>query len=192
MALLDQKIENAPDEHMNVLHADITKIITNLDLQNRKIARLASLMCRDNHAPILCSVSALGMTADMIEAHATDLCNKAELLRIRNSQARADPLVSDNVAIYTLCIYSVAVRLNPAAGTADCKQFILYAIIRGLAVHETAMDPLNRLIQELIANLQKEDTFVRGKQEVIQKRFEDGKTRKPSLWHVDGNGLLRH
>ena len=120
------------------------------------------------------------MTANMIDAHTINSCNKAELLRIRNSQAKADPLVSDSTVTYTPCIRSIANRLNPAAETADCKQFVLYAIIRGLAVHETAMDPPNQPIQELIANLQKEDIFVRGKQKAIQKRFEDSKTGKPS------------
>ena len=71
--------------------------------------------------------------------------------------------MSDSTVIYTLCIRSVADRLNPAAGTADCKQFVLYAIIRDLTVHKTAMNPSSQSIQELIADLQKEDTFVRGK-----------------------------
>ena len=72
-------------------------------------------------------------------------------------------MVSDSTVTYTLCIRSIADRLNPAAGTADYKQFILYTIIRGLAMHKTAMNPPNQLIQKLIADLQKEDIFIRGK-----------------------------
>ena len=85
LALLGLKIENASDKYMNVLHSGIARIITNLDLRNRKVARLASLMCRDNNAPVWCSVAVLGMTANMIDAHTINSCNKAKLLRIRNS-----------------------------------------------------------------------------------------------------------
>ena len=54
--------------------------------------------------------------------------------------------MSDNTVIYTLYIRSVVNRLNPAAGTANCKQFIPYAIIRDLAVHKIAMDLSSQLI----------------------------------------------
>ena len=85
LALLGLKIENALGEHMNVLHSDIARIIANLDLRNRKVARLAFLMCKDNNTPVQYSVAALDMTANMINAYTINSCNKAELLRIRNS-----------------------------------------------------------------------------------------------------------
>ena len=52
LALLGLKIENAPDEHINMLHLDIIRIIVNLDLQNRKIIRLASLIYRKGNISI--------------------------------------------------------------------------------------------------------------------------------------------
>ena len=85
LALLGLKIENALDEYMNMLYLGIVRIIANLDLQNKKIIKLASLMCGDSNAPVQCSVVILGMTANMIDIYIINLCNKAELLRIRNS-----------------------------------------------------------------------------------------------------------
>ena len=52
LALLGLKIENALDEHMNILHSDIVRIIVNLDLRNRKVIRLASLICGDSNASV--------------------------------------------------------------------------------------------------------------------------------------------
>ena len=52
LALLGPKIKNAPGEYMNVLHSGIARIIANLDLRNRKIARLVFLMCGDSNASV--------------------------------------------------------------------------------------------------------------------------------------------
>ena len=85
LALLSPKIENTLDEYMNVLHSDIIRIIANLDLRNKKVIRLAFLIYGDSNAPIQCSIAALNMMANMINAYTINSCNKVELLRIRNS-----------------------------------------------------------------------------------------------------------
>ena len=153
LVFLGLKIENALDKYINILYSDIIRIITNLDLQNRKIIRLASLIYRDNNASVQYSVAVLDIIVNMINAYIINSYNEAELLRIRNSQAEVDLLISDSAVTYTPCIRSIANKLNPAAETADCKQFVLCVIIRGLTVHETAIDLLSQSIQELITDL---------------------------------------
>ena len=61
-----------------------------------------------------------------------------KIVRIRDSELRTESLRS-NSEMYTQCKYNVTeLQLNSVAETVDCKQLILYMIIRELFIHKTA------------------------------------------------------
>ncbi len=89
---------------------------------------------------------------------------------------------------------SVALELNPAAGTAGCKQLVPRVLAKEVASHETAYDSESEPLIELTYKLQQVDTLAQRQLSDIQarakRRVNAGKKESP--WAVDPAGILRH
>ena len=74
-------------------------------------------------------------------------------VRIRDSELRTESLRS-NSEMYTQCKYNVTeLQLNSVTETVDCKQLILYIMMRELFIYETAEENFSQSLQKLIQTL---------------------------------------
>ena len=76
-----------------------------------------------------------------------------KIIRIRDSELRTELLRSNN-KMYTQYKYNVTeLQFNSATETVDCKQLILYIIIRELFIYKIAEENSSQSLQKLIQTL---------------------------------------
>ena len=83
-----------------------------------------------------------------------------KIVRIRDSELRTESLRS-NSEMYAQYKYNITeLQLNSVAETVDCKQLILYIMMRELFIYETAEENSSQSLQKLIQTLQDCNIFV--------------------------------
>lgn len=123
------------------------------------------------------------MTAAVQETH----LNAVHPSRLREPQPPTRGSSSETLAQHTR--NAADERLDPVAGTANCKQLVPRLVTEVLTTSETAYNASSKPIYKLIKALQQEDALVKQRKagEVPGKR-----TRSAGDWTWDSQGLLRY
>ena len=107
--------------------------------------------------------------------------------RLREPQPQNRGSVGETPAQHECSVAEI--QLNPAAGTAGCKQLLPRLAANVLVASETAYDPSSKPVYELIKALQQEDALVQQ----WKAGEAQGKRKKDAgAWTTDSQGLLNY
>ena len=89
-------------------------------------------------------------------------------VRIRNSELRTESLKSNSEMYAQYKCNITELQLNSVAETVNCKQLILYIIIRELFIYKTAEENSSQSLQKLIQTLQDCNIFVAERYKALE------------------------
>ena len=122
------------------------------------------------------------------------LTEMKKTVRIRDSELRTKFLRS-NSEMYTQYKCNITeLQLNSVAETVDCKQLILYMIMRELFIYKTAEENFNQSFQKLIQTLQDCNIFIVKRCKALEITALKIKCRisirKSILWKINFKDFL--